>query len=226
MSNKDSYWFRHDSTAGRGLRMRKMAHIYGHWGKGIYWDVIEILRDQANYCFDSDDSSLQMLADLIGCKDEIRFINWFKDCEKIGLFVIQNNRFFSEVLCENMAFWEKQKTNGSKGGRPEKTQTETQIKPKPKPKRKHNSTVHNNTYKYVKPTLDEFLSFCKTINEINFEEYKFSLESKYETWDSAGWKDGNDSEIKNWKTKIKNTIPYMKPMKKQNVGYQPLSGIA
>ena len=48
---KDSYWFKHDSTAGRGLKMRKMAHIYSHWGKGIYWDVVEILRDQDCYRF-------------------------------------------------------------------------------------------------------------------------------------------------------------------------------
>lgn len=137
MAEKDSYWFRHDSTAGRGLRMRKMAHIYGHWGKGIYWDVIEILRDQANYCFDSDDSSLQMLCDLIGCKDESRFLSWFKDCVKYELFVVEENKFFSEVLCRNMANWENKKTNGSKGGRPSKTET----KPKHKPKLKLNETI-------------------------------------------------------------------------------------
>ena len=75
--SKDAYWFKHDSTAGRGIKMRKMTHIYGHWGKGIYWDVIEVLRDQKNYRFESDESSLQLLSDLIGCKDQIKFINWF-----------------------------------------------------------------------------------------------------------------------------------------------------
>ena len=78
--SKDSYWFRHDSSAGRTLKMRKMSHIYGHEGKGMYWDVVEVLRDQDGYQFNSDDSSLNLLADLIGCKDEIRFYNWFQDC--------------------------------------------------------------------------------------------------------------------------------------------------
>lgn len=137
MSKKDSYWFRHDSTAGRGLRMRKMAHIYGHWGKGIYWDVIEILRDQSNYCFNSDDTSLQMLADLIGCKDEVKFISWFRDCLRFDLFQIQDDKFFSQILCENMENWETKKGNGGKGGRPKKTET----KPKPKPNRKLNETI-------------------------------------------------------------------------------------
>lgn len=123
---KDSYWFRHDSTAGRGLRMRKMAHIYGHWGKGIYWDVIEILRDQSNYCFNSDDSSLQMLADLIGCKDEKKFISWFRDCIRFDLFRICENMFYSEVLCKNMKKWEATKHAGIQSGKSRKA-TKTEL---------------------------------------------------------------------------------------------------
>lgn len=117
---KDSYWFRHDSTAGRGIRMRKMAHIHGHWGKGVYWDVIEILRDQSNYQFESDDSSLQMLCDLIGCKDEKKFISWFRDCIRIGLFHTHEKNFFSEVLCKNMRKWEATKHAGTQSGKSRK----------------------------------------------------------------------------------------------------------
>jgi len=123
---KDTFWFKHDSGAGRCFKMRKMAHIYGHWGKGVYWDVIELLRDQSKYCFESDDSSLQLMADIIGCKDETKFVNWFKDCIKIGLFEVKNSKFFSPILCENMLKWDTSKENGGKGGRP--------TKPKPKPK--------------------------------------------------------------------------------------------
>lgn len=123
---KDSYWFKHDSTAGRGLRMRKMAHIHGHWGKGIYWDVIEILRDQANYCFDYDDSSLQMLADLIGCKDDTKFITWMRDCIQLDLLQVSKGKFFSSILCENMGKWETKKRNGSE------TKGETEAKRKHK----------------------------------------------------------------------------------------------
>ena len=121
MSKKDSYWFKHDSTAGRALKMRKMAHIHKHWGKGIYWDVIEVLREQSGYTFDYDDTSLQMLSDLIGCKDDAKFITWMRDCVQIGLFEVAEDKFFSAILCENMEVWEKQKRNGS------------QPKAKPKP---------------------------------------------------------------------------------------------
>ncbi len=62
------------------------------------------------------------------------------------------------------------------------------------------------------PTLDEFLSYCKSIPDINYTPLEFSFKAKYEAWVSDGWKDGNGSEIVNWKTKIKNTIPFLKPM--------------
>ncbi|NNE33536.1 MAG: DUF4373 domain-containing protein [Winogradskyella sp.] len=127
---KDSYWFKHDSTAGRGLKMRKMAHIYGHWGKGIYWDVCEILRDQNGYKFESDESSLQLLADLIGCKDSTKFLNWFKDCVKLELFEIEEKYFICPPLVKNMGVWEVKKSNGSKGGRPSKSDSYKTKKPK------------------------------------------------------------------------------------------------
>lgn len=155
---KDSYWFKHDSTSGRGLRMRKMAHIYGHWGKGVYWDVIEILRDQNNYCFDSDDSSLQMLSDLIGCKDEAKFITWFKDCLRFELFEITGKKFFSAVLCENMNAWETKKTNGSK---PKPKRNASEIEAKPEAKLKRNGSIRE------EERIEE--------NKIAFETLKFEL---------------------------------------------------
>lgn len=146
---KDSYWFKHDSTAGRGTRMRKMAFIYGHWGKGIYWDVIEILRDQDGYCFDKDETSIQMLCDLIGCKDPIRFENWFNDCIKINLLQVKDDKFYSEVLIENMGVWEIKKINGSKGGRPKKTET------KPKRNQRHNRNDNLNETKGITEPITE-----------------------------------------------------------------------
>lgn len=150
MSKKDSYWFRHDSTAGRALKMRKMAHIYGHWGKGVYWDVCEILRDQENYRFEKDEPSLQMLADLIGCKDSQKFISWYRDCVKYELLKEEKTYFISPALSESMTVWESKKSNGSKGGRPRKkpadSQDDTQDqKPNPKP----NKNLTNNLIKTI-----------------------------------------------------------------------------
>jgi hypothetical protein len=68
------------------------------------------------------------------------------------------------------------------------------------------------------PTLFEFLDFCKTIEGINFSQYEYSLKSKYEAWVDNSWMDGNDKKIKNWKSKIKNTIPFLKPVQIKTTG--------
>jgi len=36
-----------------------------------------------------------------------------------------------------------------------------------------------------------------------------ALKLKYEAWKEAGWKDGNGNKIKNWKSKLLNTLPYL-----------------
>lgn len=130
---KDSYWFKHDSNAGRDFKLLRICHIYTHWGKGIYWDIVEVLREQSTYTFQSDESSLQILCGMIGCTDFPKFKSWYLDCVKLGLFVENSGYFYSETLIKRMSFWEKQKANGgkSKGNtKPKHTQSIPKLKPK------------------------------------------------------------------------------------------------
>ena len=72
------------------------------------------------------------------------------------------------------------------------------------------------------PTVDEFLNFCKQDmqeNNLNYSDYEYSLKSKYDAWVQNSWKDGHNKQIKNWKSKIRNTIPFLSTIKtssKQN----------
>jgi len=69
--------------------------------------------------------------------------------------------------------------------------------------------------KEEKPDLSQFLAFCKedlTKNGLNYESYEYSLKSKFESWVDNDWKDGNNKPIKLWKAKIRNTIPFLKPI--------------
>jgi uncharacterized phage protein (TIGR02220 family) len=124
---KDSYWFKHDSNASRDIKLLKIKALYDFWGIGLFWSVVELLREQNDYSFQSDESGLDMVCSLVSCSDNIRFHNWFKDCLKFGLFVEDKGVFYSESLCERMAKWEVKKGNGGKGGRPIKTETETEV---------------------------------------------------------------------------------------------------
>jgi hypothetical protein len=57
------------------------------------------------------------------------------------------------------------------------------------------------------PEISEFLAFAvKECSNINQEDVRH----KYQSWILNEWKDGNDKPIKNWKTKLLNTIPHLR----------------
>lgn len=60
------------------------------------------------------------------------------------------------------------------------------------------------------PTLEEFMAYAKTLQPYR-TELNFALEAKYEAWLDNKWKDGFNKPIKNWKSKLKNTITMLKP---------------
>lgn len=66
------------------------------------------------------------------------------------------------------------------------------------------------------PTLIEFSDYAKTIIQ-DFKSYEFSIENKYNAWIEAGWKDGNGKKIVNWKSKLNNTIPYLRKFEQRKV---------
>lgn len=217
---KDSYWFKHDCTAGRGTRMRKMTFIYGHWGKGIYWDVIEMLREQDGYSFGCDELSLQMLADLIGCKDADKFINWYNDCIKINLLQSDGKVFFSDVLIENMRTWESKKHAGIQSATKRKqrnvneTSTEVPTKPQRNVKIREDKSIEDNIREDNKyPNESEFLEYALS-NNPNLD--KQAVINKFKSWSESNWFNGNGKKIKNWKSSLLNTIPYL-PLIKQDV---------
>lgn len=82
----------------------------------------------------------------------------------------------------------------------------------------NNEQVTNNKKQIKIPSLNDFFEYVKTIDEFKnkFESLKFSIQSKYEQWVENGWRDGHDVEIKNWKTKIKNTLPHLRPINNFN----------
>lgn len=63
------------------------------------------------------------------------------------------------------------------------------------------------------PTIDAFIEYGKELLGGQYGEgWKFSLTAKFESWKDAKWKDGHNKPIKNWKLKLKNTLPHLKPL--------------
>lgn len=66
------------------------------------------------------------------------------------------------------------------------------------------------------PTLEEFLLFAQTLNyyEDSLEE---NLKLKYEEWSEKRWKNIFGRPITDWKSAIKNTMPYLKNRSSKNI---------
>jgi hypothetical protein len=93
---KDAYWFKHDSNARNDEKIIDLRGELGYEGYGIYWALIEFLRDTENYEADYKPKrlALALTADE-GLLEQV--INGY------GLFVVdESGKFYSESLKTRM----------------------------------------------------------------------------------------------------------------------------
>jgi len=73
--------------------------------------------------------------------------------------------------------------------------------------------TNNNVNNYNKVNIPKFLDFkIYALSKSDLLDKRL-LKLKYESWSVNGWKDGNNKPIKNWKSKLLNTIPYLEKQK-------------
>lgn len=63
------------------------------------------------------------------------------------------------------------------------------------------------------PSLDEFVEHGEqrlSVMGENPKAYKKSLIAKFLAWSDNDWHTGNGRKIKNWKSTLSNTLPYLK----------------
>jgi hypothetical protein len=68
------------------------------------------------------------------------------------------------------------------------------------------NNVNKENNKYI-PSFEEFLKYAI---EKKPKVSKSDVKLKYESWIENDWKDGKDNKISNWKTKLLNTLSYLK----------------
>jgi hypothetical protein len=93
----------------------------------------------------------------------------------------------------------------------EKYQVSTNEITNEQPTSNQQSTTNNNVKKEKKeiyiPEFSEFLAYAVSqVPNVIQQEVKL----KYDSWVVNYWKDGNDKKIVNWKSKLNNTLPFLK----------------
>lgn len=101
---KEAYYFSHDSNANRDPKILAVRAEFGMEGYGVYWGIIEALREQEDY---SIDESLIMGVFANFGIENTKVIQMYNKFLELKLLVIQDKKVYSESLCRRMQKKEK-----------------------------------------------------------------------------------------------------------------------
>jgi hypothetical protein len=226
---KDAYYFPHDSNAKDDPKMILLIEELGMEGYGIFWMLIESLRDQPDYR-----ASLLIVPALARryntTQEKVKTV-----IQRYDLFVVEDDTFFySESLNRRMeALAEKRlkrQLAGQKGGNAKAMLQQSYSKPlavkesKVKESKEKERKVEKSTY-YARPnslTDPELLVFFTNNGSTHIEAANF-----YDYYDSQNWMKANNMPISNWQSLASNWIrrslhdPRYKPKKEKKIIMTP-----
>lgn len=171
----------------------------------IGYDVIEIKKGQSA-------KSIRTWSRLFGCgtKQATKFFDMLEKDKMITREIIGKGKQSTTLInvSNYVEYQDLEKRKRTSKGNARETQG----------KRKRHTNNNDNNYNNENnenniPSISDFLEYGLT-KEKNID--KTALELKYYSWVENNWKDGNGKEIKNWKSKLLNTLPYIKKNEKPN----------
>ena len=212
-------YFPHDRDMRNHRKVKAIRTKFGVTGYAIWSMTLEYLTGIDGNVLEYSDVEFELMAGDFGVSaTEIRDVLDY--CIKLEMLFLNNGFINSESLDERLVpVYEKRgrsKDNSKKQQRVNgKFVSCNTVSNGVSVAEKPQSKVNKSKVKETIPSIEEFLSFCKddmVKNNMNFNLYEYSLKSKYESWVENGWKDGHNNIIKLWKSKIRNTIPHLRPM--------------
>lgn len=125
---KETYYFSHDSNAITDTKILNMRSDYGMEGYGLFWAIIEMLRNEENYKLECSKNTYRAVKTLTNTTIDVE--QYINDCvNDYQLFKEEEGFFYSNSLMRRMEEKDNKKRinqeNGKLGGRPKKTE----IKP-------------------------------------------------------------------------------------------------
>jgi hypothetical protein len=195
---KDAYYFPHDSNARHDPDCIKLRRILGSSGYGIYWMIIESLRDTAGYKLPLT-SVKELSFDFRESEEMILSI-----ITDFNLFQISDNHFFwSESLNRRMAIFDatrRAQSLGGKKGRQKQLQLglddDSQGTPEVTPGMKVNQSKLNESKTFKKPTVDEIKEYC------NERKNNVDADNFFDFYESKGWMIGRN-KMKDWHAAVR-----------------------
>ena len=107
MTDKKAFYFSHDSNAKQDPKIIKLRFKHGWEGYGLFWALVELLRDQDEYKMQTDYDSIAFA--LQTHSETIKSI-----INDFDLFVIDSEGcFYSDSLLERMKFMENKSKKAS-----------------------------------------------------------------------------------------------------------------
>ena len=119
--SKETYYFSHDSNSITDTKILNMRADYGLEGYGLFWAIIEMMRNEEDYKLPLNKNTYRAIKTLTNATIDIE--KFVKDCiEDYKLFEEDNGYFYSKSFLKRMLVYEKKKEtnkkNGKLGGRP------------------------------------------------------------------------------------------------------------
>jgi len=97
---KDAYYFSHDSNARNDEKILDLRSKYGYEGYGIFWAIIEIMRDATGHKLQKSKINSLSIAINYDCEKLQVFID---DCiNEFKLFTAENGNYYSNRLLRSM----------------------------------------------------------------------------------------------------------------------------
>lgn len=222
--SKDAYYFPHDSNAKDDPKCVLLIEQLGMEGYGIYWMLIETLREQPDYTYPvANIPALGRRYNTTAEKVKTVVCNY-------GLFTVKDDKiFFSDSLNRRMQVLEEKRAKRSEAGRLgnaarwKTSQTDRNaitlrsqfIASKVKKSKEKESigkeSMRGKRKPFSPPTPSEVESF--------FTENGYTAEAARRAFDyytDANWHDAEGKPVLNWKQKMRGV--WFKPEHKQSSG--------
>lgn len=103
---KETYYFSHDSNALTDTKILNMRADYGLEGYGLYWAIIEMMRNEEDYKLEVNKNTYRAIKTLTNTTIDVE--KFIKDCiEDYELFEQKEESFYSKSLLKRMEVKEK-----------------------------------------------------------------------------------------------------------------------